>query len=351
MNEQDYAAVVKDFCVLAQISKADPTMIRNIIMYCKKLDHAQLVAWYPDSVTRHEAIAKAYLDSIKQETFDYEAYLRTHHEQPESATVDATWINSSMPVVASKSMSVYINPAMRDISNDSPGGVTTFVYNLIMRATHAELGGGQIQTRVLPSQITYFKLGRIILPYSAALRVRNYSRELTLTFTALRNNGIIARNGTYHFAFTYTVINDNLVEARPMNEYCKFSPPLRLVDDLSLRFNDPTYSVTFPSDLITPYQINYITSDGRFTFAAPHQLASGDVVVIRGLTATNTSSNNATTLAAVNDRRGHDVTKISDDTIAIGVDCLLRSHEVALRGIWIEHIESPAAAHRCDPRC
>ena len=150
-----------------------------------------------------------------------------------------------MPIVSSKAMSIYVDSRVRNISLSSSSGITDFGFGLVPRQTRAELGDGRIQVRVMPSQITYFKLGKIILPYDVAHRSRNYTSELTLTFTALRGNGIIGREDTYHFVFNYKVCeNSQLVELTPANEYCKFSPPLRIVDDLSLRFNDPVFPVT-----------------------------------------------------------------------------------------------------------
>lgn len=332
MDIQEYANVIKDVCVLMKISTPSTTLIRNVTHYCKQLNYARVVKQYPDKDQRYEFIAQSYLISIRDQSlkFDYTEYLRNQHKQDIKEDAIAAggaiapiteWLGSRMPTIASKSMSIYIDSSMRDISMGSTSSnITDFAFTLIPRQSRISANSGQIQTRVMPSQITYFKVGRMILPYALSLRSRNYSKEITLTFTALRSNGIIAHNETYHFAFTYNILNDNLVELVPINEYCKFSPPLRLIDDLSIRFNDPVYPIEFPIDVIQPSQYIYINTDGRIVFDTPHGLATGSVVVVLGLTASGTTASNAALLATVNDPRGHVITKISDNIIAINVD-------------------------------
>ncbi len=326
MEVQDYAAVIKEICVAFQISIPDTNLIRNATQYCKQLNHLQLRKRFPVDSERFAFIARSYVESIndQKQEFDYTEYLHAQHKSDESlsqklAALSTSWVNEQMPVIASKAMTIYIDSSWRDRSSNSKS-ITDFAFQLVPRQSQGGAIAGQIQTRVMPSQITYFKIGKFKLPYAASMRQTNYSKELTLTFTALRSNGILSQNETFHFTFTYNEINDGLVEVSPLNEYCKFSPPLRLLDDLTLRFNDPIYSVAFPGDTLMPSQFNYITDDGRISFGSPHGLNTGDVIIVMGLTANGTSAINVSILESVNDPRGHVITKISDWMISIGVD-------------------------------
>lgn len=328
MDAKEYATVIKLIC--AQLSiQPDDTLIRNVATYCKKLNYNSLRSKYDTDDKRFEFVANSYIKSItpQQEDFDYNEYLMKETESNKSNPAEiksikplTNWIGERMPIVSSKAMSVYVDSRVRNVSLSSSNGITDFGFALVPRQTRAEIGDGRIQVRVMPSQITYFKLGNIVLPYDSTLRTRNYSSEITLTFTAMRGNGIIGREDTYHFAFNYKIgANPSLVELTPVNEYCKFSPPLRLVDDLTLRFNDPVFPVSFANDRLRPSQINYLSSDGRIVFEEPHNLSNNDIVIVMGLT-TNDEASNANMLSILNDPRGLVITKINDTVIATGLD-------------------------------
>ncbi len=330
MDIQDYAIIIKSICSKLDIEEPDTVLIRNVTTYCKSLNHGQLRDQYPEESDRYVAIVDNYLASLQSTTteFDYDKQARkvnkknkTSLKAKEMLEPLTEWVGDRMPVVSSKAMSIYIDSRVRNASDVNASTITDFNFGLVPRQTRASLGDGRIQVRVMPSQITYFKIGKIVMPYSEALRSRNFTKELTLTFNALRSNGIIAREDTIHFAFTYTVnaTNANLVELTPVNEYCKFNPPLRIVDDISLRFNDPVFPVSFKTDRAIVSSFNYLSSDGRIYFDNPHGLETGEVIIIMGLT-TNDDSANVALLSVINDPRGIVITKVTDNIVSTGID-------------------------------
>jgi len=224
-----------------------------------------------------------------------------------------------------RSMHIDIDSINRDVSKDRGLSITDFGFILSTRNDRAPLGVGIIPSKLIPADITYMKIGRIILPYSTALANLNYNQELTLTFTGLRSNGsVIANlltNETIHFSFTFTqcTFNANLVELIPVNKYCKFDPPLTYLDNLSMRWNDPRYPVSFDVDRMQAQLFDYTTTDGRITFAMPHKLNTNDVIIIYGLSTLNDSIN-TNILNIINNPRGIKITKINDTTISIGID-------------------------------
>lgn len=319
MNNQSYTEVINLIGAQLKVPSKDKTLIRNVIAYVKQLDIRRLSMMYPETADLYKAIAQLYCDSIKPvEKFDYERHLKAKlPKKDNSLTIPlTTWSNEAMPMISVKSMSIYLDSRARNTADSSP---TDFVFMLIPRQTRSILGDGRIQVRDMPARITYFKLGKIILPYGLAARSNNFTKEITLTFTALRDNGIIAHNDTYHFAFTYTVVNDQLVELTPVDKYCKFSPPLRMVDNLTIRFNDPIYPIAFPIDRLTPASFNYLSSDGRIVFTDNHGLGTGDVIIISGLN-TLDNSRNGSLLTRLHNPRGIAITKINDTTISTGID-------------------------------
>ena len=338
MDVQEYATVIKFVCTKLGVDVADNTLIRNVTQFCKKLNHKQLKQRYVSSEERHEAMAATYVDSITMDEgeFDYTNYLykKENEKKNKNDIVQplTQWMGDRMPIISSKAMSVYIDSRLRNVDqNNSKPSFTDFQFSLVPRSTRATIGDGRIQARIAPSHVTYFKVGKIILPYAEELRSRNFTNEITLTFTALRSNGIISREDTYHFTFTYTPLSSNpaLVELTPTNEYCKFNPPLRIVDDISLRFNDPILPVAFPVDRMRPSSINYLSSDGRITFADKHNLVDNDIIVVMGLS-TNNNAANSTMLGVINDPRGVKITKIDDYMIAMNIDLTkIVSHNVS----------------------
>ena len=332
MDAKAYASVIKEICIQLRIATPDTNLIRNVTQYCKQLNHAYLKTSHRTDEALYKFISQAYIDSLaaQNQSFDYSEYLR---DKSTAYRTDANnlganlsiqpftnWIGDRMPILSSKSMSVYIDSRVRDISSDRDSvPITDFAFTLVPRQSHSRIDSGQIQARIMPSQVTFFKVGQIVLPYPAQLRARNYMAEVTLTFTALRSNGIIGNADTYHFAFTYQPVigNNDLVLLTPVDKYCKFNPPLRLVDDLSMRFNDPILPIGFAPDQIKPSLFNYITTDGRIVFDYRHELSTGSVIVIDGLT---TLGDNVKLLEKINDPRGIVITKIDDYIISTGID-------------------------------
>jgi hypothetical protein len=325
MDTQAYATIIKSVCARLGDVEPDNTIIRNITQYCKKLDIKQLRKTYQNENDMLLAIVEAYLDSIsKSDEFDYSEHLHKQasgktkqiEQQPETRLTN--WLTDRMPVITSKAMNLYVDSRLRR-SYGNESSLIDFGFTLVPRTTKTTLGDGNLQARVMPSQITYFKMGKVVLPYKIDMRGANFTNEMTLTFTALRSNGIMGSEDTYHFIFTYVVKNDYLVELTPVNEFCKFSPPLRYVDNISFRMSDPIVPVQFAKDRMYASSLNYQSSDGRITFAYPHGLANGDVVIINGFS-TGDNAANANIISQINSPRGLVISVINPTMISIGID-------------------------------
>ena len=339
MNAKEYAIVIKSICSQLGDIIPDDTLIRNVTLYCKSLNQTRIRELHPLDDDFYAAIVKSYINSIAPNNeFYYNEYARKQDKKDNASLVAienakqafeplTNWFGDRMPIVSSKSMSIYIDSRVRNVSSSPAMSIANFEFSLVPRLARSDIGDGSIQVRVMPSQITYFKIGKVILPYNSILRQRNYSNEITLTFAALRSNGIIGREDTYHFSFTYMVSpsNSQLIELLPVDKYCKFSPPLRIVDDLTLRFNDPIYPISFDNDRMIPSQFNYQSTDGRIAFSSPHNLNTNDVIIVNGLT-TNSDAHNSTLLATINDPRGIVITTIDQFTVSTGIDFTQITH-------------------------
>ncbi len=329
MNAEDYADIIKQIRSELSIQTPDMTLIRNVTSFCKSLNMTSLTRNYKTKTVRNRALAQLYLNSIRPKDdnqFDYESYLRNINTNEETKSLEdfgklTKWIGHRMPTIASKSVSVLIDSRNRKATS-LESSVTDFQFQIVPRHTQINESDGNIVVNQIPTQITYFKITRIMLPYSTILRARNFSSEITLSFTGLRNNGILARESTYHFVFTYDKQkheNSSLVELIPVNAYCKFSPPLQVIDDLSLQFNDPIFPIHFPADRLMPSLLNYTSVDGRIVFDAPHGLSTGDVISISDLKTFNDAAN-VDLLNKILDPRGIIITEVDTYIIATNIN-------------------------------
>ncbi len=318
MDKQSLAIVVQSICRRMGLDKPTNTIIRNVQQFCNKKILQDIRKEHPDNNEFLLAIVKAYMESIKpQEDFDYETYSKMQIPAV-NETISRTWLQANAPTDVCKSESIYIDTQFRRVYN-SGLPITNFEFNLVPRGMQSIIGDGNIQTRVMPSQVTYFKLGNITIPYTSTMRTANYMKEITMAFNALSSNGILVNSQTFHFTFTYTVVSDSLVTLTPINKYCKFSPPLRLLDSISFRLSDPLIPISFTTDRMIAASLNYLSADGRITFDTAHNLTTGDVVIVQGLV-TGDNTTDAQVLAQIMNPRGLAITVINPTVIAIGID-------------------------------
>ncbi len=314
LSPEDYATIIKGICSKLNIVPDDTLMI-NVTQFCRKKNLSRLEEQYETKSQLSQFLIDSYLKHLIKED-PISDIRKVDYPKKSEALVGpiSQW--------SSHSMHVDIDSINRDISRDNGSYITDFRFTLSDRNDRSPLGTGMIPARIIPANISYMKIGRIILPYSNNL---NISQELTLTFTGIRNNGAITANlltnETIHFSFTYLVcaFNSNLIELKPVNKYCKFDPPLTYLDDLSIRFNEPRYVAQFYKDRMKPLSIAYNFNPIRITFTEDHHLNNNDVIIINGLTTLNDNANSEI-LRMVNNPKGLKISVITSTTIELSID-------------------------------
>lgn len=330
MDTIDRAEILNIIATVANIDISNKSFITNVNSYLNKLDHKKINEIQPDREERIQLIAENYLNKIKTDKPKVSQYDPYAHDKQLSlkkssklaAVPTANWFNENMTKVVGKTINIYINTIYRNIEINRYTTITDFGFTMIPAISRTVRNSdGVIPIREELQNITYFKMGSFVLPYSAAQRSRNYLNELNITFAAIRANGAMDNEETYHFCLTYVdhPTNTELVIVKPTNEYCRFNPPLTYLDNMSFRINDPIYPITFHADRLLPSSFSYLSSDGRISFSQPHNLDNGDIVIIKGLE-TNDDQLNQTILNQINDIRGIPITVISPSQIATGID-------------------------------
>jgi hypothetical protein len=339
MNAREYSIVIKDIASrLEQLP--NETLSMNVVQFCRSRNMKVIQKNLPngkDLLTHIADLYMNYLDPavLEKEQDAIDNKMRDLHKAPSAldhlekglVRLGVGHVGSSNMWFMSRCMHVDIDSLNRNISNDYGTSLTNFAFTMSSRNDRAALGSGIIPTRIIPVNVSYMKIGKVVLPYTATMGAANPMREITLSFTGIRSNGTLISNPSFtetiHFSFTFirSTINTNLVELTPVNEYCKFDPPLTYLDDLSLRWNDPRYACNFNLDRLTPQTINY-ASTGDIIFAQAHNLITGDIIVINGLSTFDDAANSAL-LAQINNPRGIAITKVNDTTINIGINLSL----------------------------
>lgn len=329
MSPEDYAIIIKSICSKLNISP-DDTLMLNVMQFCKKKNLNKMFTEMGTQEKLNQFLSNSYIkylsrDGEKEELRMIEQRELAMHKKPSKDKLAQNSIMGPLSQWVSRSMHIDIDSMNRNVAEDRGTYISDFRFILSTRNDRAPLGTGIIPCRIVPANITYMKIGKIILPYDSALGDLNYTQELTLSFTGLRNNGAIvsnlSTNETIHFSFTYIVcpFNDRLVELRPVNKYCKFDPPLTYLDNLSFRFNEPRYVAQFHKDRMIPVSFDYGSANGDITFSEFHNLSNDDIVIITGLT-TLDDNINTTILNTINSNRGIKVSAVDDYTIALNID-------------------------------
>jgi hypothetical protein len=330
MDTIDRAEILNIIATIANLDINNKSFITNVNSYLNKLDHKKINETYPDKTQRFELIATNYLNKIKTDKPKVAQYDPYAHDKrlgmKESSKLaempTAGWLNENMSKIIGKTINVYINTIYRNIEVNQYTTIKDFAFTMIPAISRTKrISNGIIPIREELKNITYFKLGSFVLPYTSAQRSRNYLNELNITFTSIRANGAMDNEETYHFCLTYIdhPSNNELVIVKPANDYCRFNPPLTYLDDISFRISDPIYPIIFHADRLLPSSFSYLSSDGRISFSQPHNLDNGDIIIIKGLE-TNDDQLNQTILDQINDIRGIEINVISPSQIATGID-------------------------------
>lgn len=334
MNTHDYARVIRDVSTKLRIG-IDETLINNITYFCRSRDVNMLKSRYPSAADFYAALTDSYINHIMQKDdienqHHTDMQMEARHKKPTELNNTITQLgvgskNAKNIWFLSRAMHINIDSVNRNTSRDTGRTIKDFLFVLSDRNDRAMLGSGVVPARIIPANITYLKIGPIAVPYSRVMDTMNISQIITLTFTGLRANGAILSmqegNETIHFNFTITrnVVNPDIAILTPTNKYCKFDPPITYLDDISFRLNDPRYAIPFVMDRATPSNIDYGSNPGLIVFSSPHQLATGDVIRVFGLTTLNDAIN-STVLATINDPRGLLVTVVDATSLTIDVD-------------------------------
>ena len=313
MDKEGYSKIIRGVCDYFQIDRPDETIVKNVIAFVKGKNLNYLKQQYKTNDELCDALSMFYIEHINED----DSHIKTLTPNIDPIT-DNFYKNNE------HSVNILIDSRNRNLSNYTYGtSVNEFHFNLVPKS-NTSINQGSIQVNNDLVNITSFEISnRIILPYKQSLSELNYSQEITLSFINLTANSINSSDGFFHFKFHYETssFNEDVIIMEPSTCALRyeFNPPLRSLDDLSIRFNDPYYPINFYADRLNVSSVNYVNSDGRFNFDSPHNLSTGDVIVINNFHTLNDSKYN-TLLNQIGNKKGVKITVIDDHIISTGIN-------------------------------
>jgi hypothetical protein len=176
-------------------------------------------------------------------------------------------------------------------------------------------------------------VGPFTIPYKP--QFNNFYNKISLRIDEWTANSYQAyENGSFHFVFDITKIDNNLMYLTPMDRVFRFARPVNYIDNFTLSFGAMLPKIEFDNDRLYSSNIDYKSDDGIITFDSPHNLVTGDLIYISGFT-TPDPALDLDFINQVNRAQGHIIVKKSNYAIATNIDMTeIRRPETPLSSIY-----------------
>ncbi len=181
--------------------------------------------------------------------------------------------------------------------------------------------------------IVEIEVGPFTIPYKP--QFNNFYNKISLRIDEWTANSYQAyENGSFHFVFDITKIDNNLMYLTPMDRVFRFARPVNYIDNFTLSFGAMLPKIEFDNDRLYSSNIDYKSDDGIITFDSPHNLVTGDLIYISGFT-TPDPALDLDFINQVNRAQGHIIVKKSNYAIATNIDMTeIRRPETPLSSIY-----------------
>lgn len=315
LNNDDIKRIVFLSCQKLNMTPNE-TSVRNIVNFVRKYDISFLNTKVQNRNELYEYLSDIYTNTIKNANNEEDIVTNTTNQYIKDTLYDTSykefkkinrndWSNWN-------STYIYIDSRYQDISNTDR---SILDFSIIPKSNVSRSRNGNIVSYSNLTNVTEFELGEFIIPYNSSL---NYFREITLMFLDIPNNSIDTNENSFHFKFSYEPcsFNQNLIKLVPYQRIFRFNPPIKTLDKLRIQFADPYVPIQFLKDRMKPTTIFYNQPDIEFIFSEAHNLYTGDVVIVEGLTTTN-ANENIEALKKINDERGHAISVVNQFSFTI----------------------------------
>lgn len=198
------------------------------------------------------------------------------------------------------------------------------VFNLITNTKTKSAHGGVIIGNMI-RDIIQIETCPFTIPYKPVFV--NFYNKITLTINEWTSNSYEAyEGGQFHFIFDITKVDNNLIYLTPVDTTYSFSTPMNYIDSFTLSFGAMLPKITFDPDRMFVSSIDYSSEYGIVTFAAEHNLITGDLVYVSGFT-TPEPARDVAIIDEMNREGGHIIVKKDNYSILLNVDLSLVHHE------------------------
>lgn len=333
-----------------QLDHTNMQIVKDIIIFLKGLDgvvllqkhkridqaNQAIVSMYKDRLTKNKSLAdnlddihtylkKAIQQPGNESTMRKGVYKDTFESSPTVETIVSLFNKSTekdkielVKYINYESIwrSTYIIVDSR-YQNTVNGDTSKILFNLQttskVRADHGGVVVGNAIRDIVEIEVYPFTI-----PYKPLFA--NFYKRITLTIEEWTADSFEAyENGSFHFVFDITKIDENLIHLTPVNKTFRFTKPVNYIDNFTLSFGAMLPKIQFDMDRMYVSSIDFTSSEGIFTFATPHNLVSGDLVYITGFSSPDLARDGAV-LEEVNRDVGHTIVKKNNYSIIINVD-------------------------------
>lgn len=219
------------------------------------------------------------------------------------------------PGLVSRRASILLDTRYRILDGD---GTTSFQWNFINNEIASQ---GTVNAIGNIRDIIAIRVFPIRIPYNS--NADNEYNRISLFIQEFSAQSFIAHeNRRFHFMFRPVVFDRWIsLETADFNDgYYRFRNPITRIETLTLTFGSPLEQITFDTDRMNAYILDagYSTIT-TFNTVSPHNLETGDTVIISNFSTLNNSTDNVF-VSAINRTNGHIITYIDVDTFSIDVD-------------------------------
>jgi hypothetical protein len=182
-----------------------------------------------------------------------------------------------------------------------------------VRADHGGIVVGNTIRDIVEVEIYPFTI-----PYKPLFA--NFYKRITMTIDEWTSNSFEAyEDGAFHFVFDISNTNENLIYLKPVNSTFRFIKPVNYIDNFTLSFGAMLPKIEFDVDRMYTSSIDFMSTDGMFTFSEPHNLITGDLVYITGFSSPDVAKD-VVLLEQVNRSSGHTIVKKNNYSISLNID-------------------------------
>ena len=220
------------------------------------------------------------------------------------------------PGLVKKNIYILLDSRYRILDND---GTTAFQWNFNNNELTTQ---GSVNAIGNIRDITSMRICPIRIPYNS--NADNEYQRVTMLIQEFSAQSFIGQeNRRFHFIFKPEV-SDRWIDLQTDNfndGYFEFRNPITRLETFTISFGSPLEQIIFDTDRANASILDAgYAAVTTFNTISPHNLETGDTVIISGFSTANSNGNDNNVVSAINKIKGHIITYIDLNSFSIPVN-------------------------------